>query len=338
MRHFVSALLLGLFFCFPAPRVFSQPIETDGQTVPQSAESEDAFPGWIAASVNLSAGYRTDRLNWHIAGSQQGSDPTILSELTWSDLEIYQLKLANRTVIRDRLYLRGEFTYGMVVSGDNRDSDYNGDDRTQETSRSLNGVDGNNVWDASVGIGPRFSFFDSTVVVCPMIGYAVSEQDLNIVDGYQVISNQPPDTPPVGTIAGLDSRYQTRWKGPWLGVDLLFSIPCTDGPFTRVGVMFTGEYHWVDYDADANWNLRSDLDHPVSFSHDAEGSGGVAGATILLETSSRWGIEVGMNWKEMTTDAGQDRIYYSDGTTSDTRLNRVRWRAFTFEAGLSYLF
>jgi hypothetical protein len=338
MRPFVTVLLLGLFFCLPVPCTFAQPLETDGQTAPNPSAGDDALLNRIAASVNLSAGYRTDRLNWHIAGNVQGNDPTILSELTWSNLKIYQLKLANRTVIRDRFYLRGEFAYGTVVSGDNRDSDYNGDNRTQETSRTLNGVDGNTVWDASVGIGPRFSFFDSTMVVCPLLGYAVSEQDLNIVDGYQAISNQPPDTPPVGPIAGLDSRYQTSWKGPWLGVDLLFSSPCTMGPFRRVGVIFTGEYHWVDYDADANWNLRSDLDHPVSFSHEAEGSGLVAGATILFETGNHWGIELGMNSKSMTTDAGQDRIYYSDGTSSATRLNRVHWHAFTVEAGFSYQF
>jgi hypothetical protein len=330
--------MLALFFCLPIPHVFSQPLETDSQTTPNTDESEDAPLSWIAASVNLSAGYRKDQLNWHIAGNRQGNNPTILSELSWSDLKIYQIKLANRTVIKDRVFLRGEFTYGTVVSGDNRDSDYSGDNRTGETSRSLNGVDGNDVWDASIGIGPRFSFFDTTVVVCPMLGYAVSEQDLNLVDGYQAISNQPLDTPPVGPIAGLDSHYQTRWKGPWLGVDLLFLIPCSNGPFSRIGVIFTGEYHWVDYDADANWNLRSDLDHPVSFSHDAEGTGIMAGATILFETGNRWGIQVGMNSKEMTTDAGQDQIYYSDGTTAATRLNQVRWRSFTVEAGFSYRF
>ena len=338
MRPFVPALLLGLLLFLSVPRVFSQPLETDGQTAPNTAGSEDAGQRWIAASVNLSTGYRTDKLNWHIAGNREGSDPNILSELTWSDLKIVQLKLASRAVIWDRVYLRGEFTYGTVASGDNRDSDYNGDNRTQETSRSLNGVDGNDVWDASVGIGPRFSFFDSTVEVCPMLGYAVSEQDLNLVDGYQAVSNQPPDTPPVGPIAGLDSRYETRWKGPWLGVDLLFSTPCTHGPFRRVGVTFTGEYHWVDYDADANWNLRSDLDHPVSFSHTAEGSGVVVGATFRFETGNRWEIEVGMNSKRMTTKAGWDRIYYSDGTTAGTRLNRVRWHALTVEAGVSYRF
>jgi hypothetical protein len=41
---------------------------------------------------------------------------------------------------------------------------------------------------------PRFSFLNSTLVVCPMIGYAVSEQDLNIVDGYQAFTAPPAAT------------------------------------------------------------------------------------------------------------------------------------------------
>ena len=335
MRHLITVLILCLYVSLPVPRALSQSPAPDDEATAEEIKAVDAYLSWAAFTFELSAGYRADKLNWHIAGNAQGSNPNIRSELTWSDIKIYQLKLANRTVIKDRVYVRGYLDFGTVVSGSNHDSDYNGDNRTQEFSRSLNGVDGNDVWDGSVGIGPRFTFLESTMVICPMLGYAVSEQDLNIVDGYQVIS---PDPSAIGPIAGLDSRYQTRWKGPWLGADLLFSIPGTNTPFTQVGVMFTGEYHWVDYSADANWNLREDYAHPVSFSHEAEGNGYVVGATILFEIKNRWGVHAGMNVKKMTTDAGIDRIYRADGTTSDTRLNEVVWRSFTFEAGVSCQF
>jgi hypothetical protein len=337
MRHLVTALVLCLFVSFPNANTFSQPLAPDDQPVVDKAKTVNAFISWAAVTVDLSAGYRTDKLNWSIAGNLQGSNPNVRSELTWSDLNIYQLKLANRTVIGDRVYVRGHLDYGTVVSGNNQDSDYNGDNRTQEFSRSLNGVDGNDVWDGSVGVGPRFSFFNATMAVCPMLGYAVSEQDLNIVDGYQAFT-VPPLTTPIGPIAGVDSRFQTRWKGPWLGADLFFSIPSTETPFTKVGVMFTGEYHWVNYDADANWNLREDFAHPVSFSQSADGNGYAVGASILFEIKNRWGINVGMNVKEMTTDSGLDRTFYADGSSNDTRLNEVRWRSFAVEAGVSCRF
>jgi hypothetical protein len=337
MRRFAAVLVLALLLGLSASRVVAQSLEAEDPTADQTADNGNTHSDWITVAFDLSAGYRTDKLNWHIAGNIQGSNPNVLSELTWSDLTIYQLKLANRTVVRDRIYLRGHLDVGVVTSGDNRDSDYQGDDRTGEFSRSLNSVDGNHAWDGSLAIGPRFTFFGSSLDVCPLLGYAVSRQDLNIVDGFQAITPSPA-TLPIGPFPGLDSRYETRWKGPWLGMDLLFSAPCTAGPFTAIGVIFTAEYHWVDFNAEANWNLRPDFQHPVSFTQEAEGTGLVAGAKILFEADKRWGINMGMNVREMTTDAGLDRVYFADGTTADTRLNEVRWRSFTFEAGVSYQF
>lgn len=333
MRSLVTVLIWGLFFSLCASRVFSQ------SPLPDESDADDraALFNWIDTTCSLSAGYRSDKLSWHIAGNLLGNAPNVRSELTWSDLDVYQLKLANRTVIKERILLRGHLDHGAVFSGNNRDSDYDGPNRTLEISRSLNGVDGNTVWDASLGVGPRFSFFKETLTVCPLVGYALSEQDLNIVDGFQAFS-APSAAVPIGPIVGLDSRYQTRWRGPWLGVDLLFSVPLSEGSFSTVGVLFTAEYHWVDYDADANWNLRPDYAHPVSFSHEAQGSGLNAGATILFALKNHWGINLGMGLTEMSTDSGTDRIYYADGSTADTRLNEVRWRSFRFEAGLSYQF
>jgi hypothetical protein len=326
-----------LLLTFPAAPVFSQSITPDNPPAAKRTARGSADLTWLKTGVELTAGYRTDKLTWNIAGNRQGSGPNVLSELTWSDLKIYQLKLTNRTVIKDYLYARCYLDYGGVRSGNNRDSDYLGDNRTGEFSRSLNGVDGNDVWDVSLAVGPRISFLNASMVVCPLLGYAVSEQDLNIVDGYQAFTASPA-TAPQGPFSGLNSRYQTRWKGPWVGMDFLFSVPGTNAPFALVDIILTAEYHWFDYDADADWNLRAEYDHPVSFSHDAKGSGWVGGVTILLETKRHWGVNLGMNITDMTTHDGLDRTFYADGSTADTRLNEVRWRSFTVEAGISYRF
>jgi hypothetical protein len=330
-----TIVLVGWLLTICAPPAFAQALAT---TAPPGTRTDGGPLGdWIETTFTLTAGYRTDTLNWHIAGNLQGTAPNVLSELTWSGLDILQLKLANRTVVRDRIHIRGHLDYGSVVSGSNRDSDYAGDNRTQEFSRSLNAVDGHNVWDGSAGIGPGFGFFESRLTVCPMIGYAVSEQDLNIVDGNQVFT-APPATTPIGPFENLDSRYQARWVGPWVGLDLFFSAPYTHGPFASVDIRLTGEYHRVDYDAEANWNLRTDFNHPVSFIHQADGEGWAAGAAIHLALKNRWGIHVGMNLKEMTAGSGLDRTFYADGTVVETRLQDVRWRSVALEAGLSCRF
>jgi len=338
MRYFVTMVLIGLFLCLPATAAFSQASNPENREATENPSANKAVFSWANTTFDLSAGYRKDSLSWSIAGNTQGSNPNIRSELKWSDLTIYQLKLSNRTIIKERFFLRGHLDYGFVNSGSNRDSDYNGDDRSLEFSRSNNGVNGNNVWDGSIGFGPRLVFHDSTITVCPLLGYAVAEQDLNIVDGFQAISNPPPATPPLGPIAGLDSRYEARWKGPWLGVDLMVSVPYRQGPFTEIGILFSGEYHWIDFDAEADWNLRDDYRHPVSFTHRADGNGYKFGTEIRFETDRRWGVNAGMLFQKMTTGSGSDRVYYADGSIAETRLNKVRWQSITFAAGFSYQF
>ncbi|WP_419661949.1 uncharacterized protein Dvar_23880 [Desulfosarcina variabilis str. Montpellier] len=338
MRNMVMSLVFGLLIFIIVPPAFSQAPHAQPMSASTDGKTGNVMARWATSTFTLSAGYRLDNLSWNIAGNTEGANPNVLSELSWSGVTIYQLKLDNRTTIKNWIYLKGQLDYGVVASGDNQDSDYSGDNRTQEFSRSINSVDGKDVWDGSLGIGPRFSFLESTVVLCPMLGYAMAEQDFNIVDGYQVIATTPLADISTGPIEGLDSHYQTRWKGPWVGVELEFSTPFQKGPFRCLKVLFTGEYHWVDYSAEADWNLRSDLQHPVSFSHDADGKGVMLGTMLQFHTHRHWGIRFGMHMVDMTTDAGLDRVFHADGSVSETRLNEVNWQSFTFDVGLSYQF
>ena len=51
---------------------------------------------------------------------------------------------------------------------------------------------------------------------------------------------------------GLNNSYDTQWKGSWLGLDALLGLG------EKLSLNSTVEYHWVNYSAEANWNLRSD--------------------------------------------------------------------------------
>ena len=83
----------------------------------------------------VTGGYRVDDLNWNIAGDINGNNPNIISELTWDDLESYQLKFQGRLVWPNLIALRGSLAYGWLFDGKNQDSDYSGDNRTFEYSR-----------------------------------------------------------------------------------------------------------------------------------------------------------------------------------------------------------
>jgi outer membrane protein Pom len=146
-------------------------------------------------------GYRSDDLRWNIAGDTEGNNPNILSELEWEDLGIFQIKGSNVTVFRG-VYLKGSLAYGWIFSGDVQDSDYLGDNRALEFSRSNNNADDGNTMDASMGIGYQFLFRSGFIGISPMIGYSHHEQNLIMTDGNQTVASIP--TPPLGGFEGLN--------------------------------------------------------------------------------------------------------------------------------------
>ena len=239
--------------------------ETKGATPPNSSARPKADRP-VRFEFALDAGYRFDELKWNIAGNLSGTSPNILSELTWENLRTFQLKLSNTTTVKEVIYLRGYLDYGWINAGDNQDSDYAGDDRTLEFSRSNNNSDDGNMLDGSIGIGYRITFGGDTFQLIPLLGYSYHEQNLRMTDGYQTI-------PAFGSFPGLDSTYETRWYGPWIGVDFKIQTREFDSFVKRAVFYTTLEGHSVDYDAEADWNLRTDFAHPKSFEHDAEGDG-----------------------------------------------------------------
>jgi len=293
---------------------------------PDPSEAAD-----IQTDLTLSTGYRVDDLSWNIAGNISGSNPNVLSELTWSNLETLQAAVSGRVLINEWLYLRGSFGYGWAFSGDNVDSDFSGNDRTQEYSRSTNSADGSTVLDAAIGLGYQFSFFSGRFRLSPLLGYSYSAQALTLKDGVQVIST-PSLTPPAGPIQGLDSTYDASWLGPWLGIDLSFKIT------EKVTLFGSIEYHWATFDAEGNLNLRNDLAHPKSFEHDADGKGFLIALRVDYFLTGPWTLNMALNYQKWSTDTGLDRLYYANGSIAETRLNEVNWDSYALMLGIVYRF
>lgn len=285
----------------------------------------------LEVKLDLSGGYRLDDLDWNIAGNIGGTSPNILSELTWRDLEIYQLKAGVRAVVHDVIVLRTSLGFGTIVDGDNQDSDFAGDNRTLEFSRSNNSGDAGDVLDWTVGLGYRFKLFSGRLRFVPLIGYSYSEQNLTMTDGFQTIST-PGRTPSLGPFGNLHSTYETEWSGPWIGADLSYRV--SDGLDLFLGI----EYHRADYYAEANWNLRTDWAHPKSFEHAADGTGFVfsAGGEYLLEGG--WSLTLEFNYQDWSTDAGIDRTFFAGGFVFDTRLNEANWESLAAMLGVTYRF
>ena len=276
---------------------------------------------------SLNAGYRQDDLKWSFA--LPGIDPR--SELTWRDVESFQLEFGLQRRFFHNFRLKGTFAYAVIYNGQNQDSDYDGNNRSLEFSRSNNATDSGDLWDISLGLAYDFRILNDRLLLSPLLGYAFNDQNLQISDGVQTL-------PPLGPFQGLDSSYDATWYGPWVGMELQYNSYGSSAPSPGYEAFFGVEYHLADFDAKADWNLRPDLAHPKSFDQDAGGSGWVLTGAVNYLFNSRWGINLTGKYQYWETDAGTHRFFFSDGSSYATRLNEVIWESFAVTLGVTCRF
>ncbi len=124
--------IISLLIFLAAPATMADSGDLSATKAPMGANKKKTIP--LETDFTLSTGYRSDDLDWNIAGDINGNNPNVLSELTWDDVESYQVKLQGSIVWPNIIALRGYANYGWVFDGDNQDSDYLGDNRTFEFS------------------------------------------------------------------------------------------------------------------------------------------------------------------------------------------------------------
>jgi hypothetical protein len=294
-------------------------------------------PALAESALRMDVGYRTGDFDWSIAGDARDG-PDVLSELSYSDLQVFQFRVEADLTLTRRLVTRLGVSYGEILDGESRDSDYGDDGRTLEWSRSVAETDGDELIDAAVGLGYEFWPGEQHLArVVPLVGVSYSAQNLRATDGRQTLSDGEiaarfeVGTPPLGPFDGLDSSYQAEWLGPWIGVEA--EAPRGD----RWGLSGRAAYHWADYEAEADWNLRDDFEHPTSFEQEANGSGFVANAAAYFKPSPAYRLYLRLDYQNWSTDAGSQRTYFSDGDRPVTRFNGANWESFTISFGVDLL-
>lgn len=305
-----------------------------------SPERSEAKLNTSGFDFGLSSGYRVDQLDWNFAGYNSDFNYTnIRSELTWEDLEINQFNThGNVTLKHDNipfgLSFRGTIGYGKIHSGKNQDSDYHGNNRTQEFSRSNNRSDEGDVRDFSAGLGPVFTTREGNFSITPCIGYSYHEQNLTIHDGYQTISEPgiDPSAAPLGPITGLDSTFDTQWYGGWLGVVMEFA------PTTNFSLHSSIELHSGTYEAEANWNLIPYFQHPVSFRHYSDDAKGLLINLGLMTGAKNLQFKIDLGYQKWQAEDGQIKFYEEDGDIYILKLNEVNWESFSAMAGVTLRF
>ena len=295
--------------------------EEETQLAKRFAERESVEPLF---EYSLGAGYRKDNLNWNIAVG----GVNVASEVSWKGAVIAQLRAAGKVNLGGDWLVRGMYITGAVWSGGNQDSDYAGNNRTQEYSRSNNKT-GGTVHDISIGIGKKIRLFDlasgRVMYVVPLAGYSIHQQNMTMYDGRQTI-------PAYGALSGLQNTYDTRWKGAWLGMDALLGLG------KNISLNATLEYHRVDYSAEANWNLRNDFAHPVSFRHFAKGNGILANIGASYGFSRNFSMNASFEKQKWKTHSGYDQTNLSYGATNYYTLNPVSWDSTSLFLAAVYRF
>ena len=132
-------------------------------------------------------------------------------------------------------------------------------------------------------------------------------------------------------IKGLKSKYATDWESLFLGFQSTYSFP------SNVNVNTLFRYHFLEYGAVADWNLRTDLAHPVSFRHSGYGQGAElkCGISYLI---NNWRLTFSYNHVRFKIKDGQDRLFFSTGSMVKSRLNEVEWRSQSLSFEIGYIF
>ena len=210
----------------------------------------------VESTITYGIGERNTTVDWNIAGNLQGENPNIISELIWRNIKSKQLSLGGSWTEGD-YFLQASGEYGKVYSGENQDSDYSLDDRQGEFSRSVNNAGKDYMLDLELNYG-KSHVVSPKLKIDASFGYSIHRQHLKMYGGNQLIGS--------ASLEGLDSLYQSNWEGPQASVGMSYK--------NKDDVYSLNYTHQdIDLNGHTNWNLRSDLKHPVSMTQAGRGNG-----------------------------------------------------------------
>lgn len=292
----------------------------------------------------LSLLYRNDNLDWRIAPADE--QPDILSELNWRDIQLAGLSWRAQWPLAPHWSLETLLAGAGEVGGSVRDSDYVYSDRQAEFSRSVAGVDHSHVADAALGLRLQLSESRLAMPGLALTGGVVwHEQNLRASRARQEVSRAdvcPPSLcgsfspPPEGYSFDAGSQYRADWRGGYLGAQLEFWLQ------PALSLRLDYQYQRLKYHAEANWALRSEFAHPLSFSHDAWGHNHQGQLALNFFASDGSGWQLALFGSQARTGSGNADVRWANSGDvaqgSGLRLQGVDWRSAGMSLGYSSTF
>jgi hypothetical protein len=290
------------------------------------------LPAWVAP-LCASEGYAWDGAfgggirafdqQWRTGAAPTGNGANPPFTAKWDGIRAVEGTLALDLHYDDRLHLRGEAGYGRITAGRSSISAYADDARSQTIYRSDQRSDGGDALDALVALGVSVANAADTVKLRGEFGYRFSQQRLTLTDGVEL-------TPAPGPYAGLDSRYQARWQGAWMGMSVSWAVV---GPWElTLGCRGT----LADYRGVLDLNLRTDLAHPRSIEQAGNGFALAGSAGIACRLTRALAILVQAEGEQWRIRDGRDRVYYASGASDDVPLLDAKLSTWTLRCGLRW--
>ena len=298
--------------------------------VPQHARHTAKQP---ALRGNITTGYRMDEFDWNVAGNIAGENPTIASELTWEDLQMYQFAAQAEYTHRDGplsgIHADVSGSYAEIFSGDNSDTDFTSDNREDISFQANNSGDDGDAISFKAGIGYEIALVDTPdnyAWITPLVGYSYNELNLSITDGFQTVPEAS-----AGPIAGVNSSYDTQWDGPFIALK-------GGSQYGAHRLSLRGEYTRADYEGVGNWNLRTDLNRPVSFLHTGDADGLALQASYAYSFTDNFALYASAAYQTWSVEDGSAATILANSTAQATRFNEANWDSQAYNVGVSYSF
>jgi hypothetical protein len=278
----------------------------------------DRSPWPSAFNIDIGGGYRQDKFKWSIPGPN--CSPNVLSEIEWRKLRIAQVEGTLKYVSCRNYAIRLDASFGRIYHGKMIDADFFENHRRGLFSLSENNAGKGHVYDLSAAVGYRATSTCGRFTATPLVGYSQYAQYLRAFDGHQIIDVCNGFT---GRFDGLNSQYNTRWFGPWLGVDF-------EAQVERCAYLYGSvQWHMLTYRGHGKWNLRRDMG---PFVHKAYGYGYLAQLGGKWEIWNNWSLGIQGSYRMYRTKHGSERVrlfFEDESIILRTRFNGAQWHAWT---------
>lgn len=238
------------------------------------------------------------------------------SRLTWEDIDAPMLVLNAEVAVAPHISIGGSFGMGEIDDGQNTDGDWFGDFQFSESQADTDG----DVTMADINVYYQLITTDISgkpLEIDVFLGYIYYKDDLRDYNGVQTLVDEQPVNDPFD---GLNSKYRFMWQMAKIGVRANSQV--SDSLNIRGSIALL---HLIDYEGEGYWNLRDDFrrDDPNFVQGADDGKGVEAKVSLRYALTENVRLEGGYRIIYMKAEDGDDKTYFSDGTSDSTHLSYV---------------